>query len=41
MGAEVNGQMVHIDEKPKLISHHKKESTEEDIAAEIDKKQPA
>ena len=29
MGAEVNGQMVHKDEKPKLISHHKKENKKE------------
>ena len=44
MGAEVNGQMVHKDEKPKLISHHKNEDKNEDKKAgmaDSNKKQSA
>jgi cytoskeletal protein CcmA (bactofilin family) len=40
MGAEVNGQMVHKDEKPKLISHHKNEDSAEE-ATELKDKQSA
>jgi len=40
MGAEVNGQMVHKDEKPKLISHHKKEESVEE-STDIKDKQSA
>jgi len=40
MGAEVNGQMVHKDEKPKLLSHHNKShgAAKEDAKPNFDAK---
>lgn len=37
MGAEVNGQLVHKDEKPKLISHHKDKEPDNSTGDNIEK----